>query len=131
MHENRETSEMPAADGYCRTAEGLGRTAGVYVSEESHRGIVAMKHSNQDGTWSGESAEGRRRLKENTLSPDTYPTPSGIARVPRGGECADRVCWPPCIQEKNRMRSGAPVRICAGRAGQPVSLPRSTNDYTL
>jgi len=36
MHENRETSEMPAARKCCRTAgEGHGRTARVYVTEES------------------------------------------------------------------------------------------------
>ena len=93
MHENRETSEMPAVRVSCRTAgEGLGRTARVFVSEESHRGIVPMKHSNNDGTWSAESAEGRLRLKENALSPDTYPTQSGTARVSRVDECAVRQC---------------------------------------
>jgi hypothetical protein len=61
----------------------------VYVSEESHRGIVPMNHSNKDGTSSAESEEGRLRIKENTLSSDTYPTPSGTARVPRVGECAE------------------------------------------
>src|SRR5207245_5276539 len=65
-----------------RTAgEGLGHTARVFVPEESHRGIVPMKHSNKDETLSAESAEGRLRLKENALSPDTYPTQSEIARV--------------------------------------------------
>ena len=64
-----------------------------------------MKHSNKDGTLSAESAEGRLRLKENALSPDTYPTQSGTARGPRVGECADRLCaCPLSIQEKNRMR---------------------------
>jgi len=44
MHENREASEMPAADCYGRTAgEGLGGTARVFVSEESHRGIVCAE----------------------------------------------------------------------------------------
>jgi hypothetical protein len=75
MHENRETSEMPVVINSYRTAgEGLGRTARVFVSEESHRGILPMRHSNKDGTSSAESAEGRLRLKENALSPDTYPT---------------------------------------------------------
>jgi hypothetical protein len=46
----------------------------MYVSEESHRGIVPMNHSNQDGTSSAESEEGRLRIKENTLLLDTYPT---------------------------------------------------------
>jgi hypothetical protein len=46
----------------------------MYVSEESHRGIVPMNHSNKDGTSSAESEEGRLRIKENTLLLDTYPT---------------------------------------------------------
>ena len=54
MHENRETSEMPAANHSCRTAgEGLGHTARVYVCEESDTGIVPMNHSNQDGRLVG------------------------------------------------------------------------------
>ena len=106
MHENRETSEMPAADSHCRTAgEGSGRTARVHVSEESHRGIVPMNHSNKDGPSSAESEEGRLRLKENTFPFDTHPTQSGTARVPRVDECADkRQVWPRIICEKNRMR---------------------------
>ena len=89
-----------------RTAgEGLGRTARVYVSEESHRGIVPMNHSNKDGASSAESEEGRLRLKENILPSDTYPTLSGTARVPWVGGCADkRHVWPLFICEKNRMR---------------------------
>src|SRR5215467_16405970 len=92
MHENRETSEMPAVRISCRTAgEGLGRTARVFVFEESHRGIVPMNHSNKDGASSAESGEGRLRLKENALSPDTYPTQCGTARVPWVDECAVRM----------------------------------------
>src|SRR5215469_2544393 len=50
-----------------------------------------MNHSNKDRTWSAESEEGRLRIKENTFPPDTYPTQSGTARVPRVGECADKL----------------------------------------
>ena len=63
MHENRETSEMPAANVSRRTAgEGPGHTARVYVSEESHCGIVPMNHSNKDGRlvggeWGGKAAD--------------------------------------------------------------------------
>ncbi len=75
MHENRETSQTPAARVSRRSAgEGLGRTARVYVSEESHCGIVPMNHSNKDRESSAESEEGRLRIKENTLPLDTYPT---------------------------------------------------------
>src|SRR5215467_8470775 len=88
-HENRETSETPVAQSSSRSAgEGKSRTTGVYVCEESHRGIVPMNHSNKDGCSLAESEEGRLRLKENALAPDTYPTPSGTARVPQVGECA-------------------------------------------
>ena len=62
----------------------------MYVCEESHCGIVPMKHSNNDGISSAESAEGRLQLKENALSPDMYPTQCGTAHVPWVGERADR-----------------------------------------
>ena len=54
MHENRETSEMPAENVSSRTAgEGSGHTARMYVCEESDSGIVPMNHSNKDGTLVG------------------------------------------------------------------------------
>ena len=44
MHENRETSELPAAQPDGRTAgEGSGRTARMYGSEESDSGIVCAE----------------------------------------------------------------------------------------
>jgi len=106
MHENRETSEMPATKISRRTAgEGSGHTARVYVFEESHSGIVPMNHSNKDGTSLAESEEGRLLIKENTVPSGTFPTPSGCVRVPRVGECADkRFAWPLLIRDKNRMR---------------------------
>jgi hypothetical protein len=77
----------------------------MYVSEESHSGIVPMNHSNKDGTSLAESEEGRLLIKENTLSSGMYPTQSGSARVPRVGECADqRYAGPSSIRDKNRMR---------------------------
>jgi hypothetical protein len=106
MHENRETSETPAAQPGSRSAgEGNSHTARVYVCEESHSGVVPMNHSNKDGTSSAESEEGRLLIKENTFSSDTYPTQCGTARVPGVGECADkRYAWPFIIRDKNRMR---------------------------
>ena len=97
---------MPAVQVIRRTAgEGSGRTARVYVSEESHSGIVPMNHSNKDGTSLAESEEGRLLIKENTFPSCTYPTLSGSARVPRMGECADKLfAWPLLIRDKNRMR---------------------------
>jgi hypothetical protein len=64
-----------------------------------------MKHSNKDRHRSTESAEGRLLIKENTLPSGTYPTLSGSARVPRVGECADKLhAWPLLIRDKSRMR---------------------------
>src|SRR5713101_5403362 len=77
MHENRETSGIPAARKCCRTAgEGHGRTARVYVTEESDSGILPMNHSNKDGKPLAESEEGRPLIKENACQLNTYPTQS-------------------------------------------------------
>ena len=85
MHENRETSEMPATTISRRTAgEGSGHTARVYVTEESHSGIVPMNHSNKDGTSLAESEEGRRLIKESASQSTTCPTQSGEACVSQG-----------------------------------------------
>ena len=80
---------MPATKIRRRTAgEGSGHTARMYVSEESHSGIVPMNHSNKDGTSLAESEEGRLLIKENTFPSCTYPTQSGSARV----QWVGRVC---------------------------------------
>src|SRR5260370_23887309 len=84
MHENRETSETPAAKPGSRAAgEGNRRTARMYVPEESHDGIVAMNHSNKDRRPLAESEEERTSIKENAGKPHTYPTQSGKG-VPQG-----------------------------------------------
>jgi RNA-directed DNA polymerase len=84
MHENRETSGMPAAKASRRPAgEGSGHTARMYVSEESHSGIVPMNHSNKGGNPLAESGEGRTLIKENACQPNTHPTQSG-KRVSQG-----------------------------------------------
>src|SRR6266566_262981 len=78
MHENRETSETPAAQPGRRSAgEGLSHKARAYDYEESHRGILPMNHSNKDGTSPAESGEERPLIKENAGQPNTYPTQSG------------------------------------------------------
>src|ERR1700732_2725825 len=78
MHENRETSETPAAQAGSRAAgEGESRTVRTYVPEESHGGIVPMNHSNKDGPPLAEGGEGRTPIKENARQPNTYPTESG------------------------------------------------------
>src|SRR5262252_2999412 len=78
MHENREASETPDSKPGNRTAgEGSGRTARMYIPEESHDGIVPMNHSNKDKRPLAESEEGRPSIKENAGQPHTYPTQSG------------------------------------------------------
>jgi len=78
MHENRETSETPAAQPGRRSAgEGLSHKARAYVYEESHSGILPMNHSNKDGTSPAESGEERPLIEENAGQPNTYPTQSG------------------------------------------------------
>src|ERR1035437_6176444 len=106
MHENRETSEALAAQPSCRSVdEGQSHKVRMYVPEESHSGIVPMNHSNKDGASLAESEEGRLLIKENVRPPNTHPTQSGSARVPRVGECADeQYAWPSSIRDKNRMR---------------------------
>jgi len=83
MHENRETSEAPAAKPGGRAAgEGESHTARVYVSEESHSGVVPMSHSNKDRRSFAENEEGRPLVKENARQPNTHPTQSGKGDFP-------------------------------------------------
>src|SRR5450631_3114404 len=105
MHENRETSQTPAAKVSRRTAgEGLGHTARMYVCEESDSGIVPMNHSNKDGSTSAESEEGRLLIKENTLH-STRPDLERDNACPTGGGGADKQhAWPLFICDKSRMR---------------------------
>ena len=68
MHENRETSKTPAVQTDSRSAgEGLGRTARMYASEESHSGIVPMNHSNKDRKSLAESEEERPLMEQSTM----------------------------------------------------------------
>ena len=84
MHENRATSETPAAQPGSRTAgEGSGHTARMYVPEESHSGILPMNQSNKDRKPSAENEEERPLIKENAGQPNTHPTQSG-ERVSQG-----------------------------------------------
>ena len=106
MHENRETSETPAARSSRTVGEGSGRTTRMYVAEESDRGIVPMNHSNKIELSMAESEEGRPLIKENTRQVSTLPTQSGI-RVSQGaGGCAESslTASPPHIRDKSRMR---------------------------
>src|SRR4051795_2722560 len=77
MHENRETSEAPAAQRSRTAGEGSGRTARVHASEESDSGIVPMNHSNKIEQSMAESEEGRPLIEENAHQASTRPTQSG------------------------------------------------------
>jgi RNA-directed DNA polymerase len=77
MHENRETSDVPASSNSRTAGEGSGRNARVHAPEESDSGIVPMSHSNKVEHSMAESAEGRPLIKENTLQSHTPPTQSG------------------------------------------------------
>ena len=75
-----------------------------------------MNHSNKDGTSLAESEKGRWLIEENTFPSRTYPTQSGSARVPRVGECADKLfAWPLLIRDKNRMRNERSSGPCGGQ----------------
>jgi hypothetical protein len=123
---------------YRTAGEGSGRTARVYVCEESHCGIVPMNHSHKDKQSSGESGEGRLRIKENTFPFDTYPTQCGTARVLRVGECADKLfAWPLIISDKKTGCAkerpsgsvrGAPGNWCPYRDRQIDGRPFNFQD---
>jgi len=83
MHENRETSEAPAAQSSRTAGEGSGRTARMHVAEESDSGILPMNHSNKIEQSMAESEEGRPLIKENIHQSSTRPTQSG-AHVSQG-----------------------------------------------
>ena len=128
MHQNRETSKTPAVESGSRSGgEGLGRTARRYVSEESHRGVVPMNHSNKGRTLSAESEEGRLWLQENILSLDTYPTQCGPARVPRGGVCGEHTVGRYYLREEPNALMSACPGLCGGHraTGVPTAI---TND---
>ncbi len=72
MHENRETSETPAANHAAgRWAKATSRKAYMYVSEESDSGVVPVKRLNNDRTALAEGGEGRPLTKENTHQSST------------------------------------------------------------
>jgi RNA-directed DNA polymerase len=84
MHENRETSETPAASPAAgRWVKATSHKAHMYVFEGSDSGVVLMKRLNKDSAPSAEGAEGRPLTKENTHQSSTQPTQDG-ERVSQG-----------------------------------------------
>ncbi len=107
MHENRETSETPAGKPDGRSAgKGSGRTARVYVCEESHSGVLPMNHLGSDERRKGAYDEAifqrallRSLFRQGHTGPRTRPFAStdslgsirSLARYARGmveGGCA-------------------------------------------
>lgn len=77
MHENRETSVVPAQAG--RSGKADGRTPDVYAAEEPDFGVVPMNQPNKGGQPQAEVGEGRPKIKENIAPPNTRPTQSGVS----------------------------------------------------
>src|SRR5450631_1051224 len=82
MHENRETSVVPA-DSAGRTAKAQSHKAGMHATEESDRGEVPMNQPNKRAQALAEVGEGRQRPEENTGQSHTPPAQNG-QRVSQG-----------------------------------------------
>jgi len=77
MHENRETSVVPAQVG--RSGQADGRTPDMHAAEESDFGVVPMNQPNKGGPPPAEAGEGRPEIKENIAQSNTRPTQSGAS----------------------------------------------------
>ena len=77
MHENRETSVVPAQAG--RSGQADGRTPDMHAAEESDFGVVPMNQPNKGGKPLAEDGEGRPEIKENIVQTNTRPTQSGTS----------------------------------------------------
>lgn len=120
MHENREASETPAAQPDRRAAgEGFGRTARMYVFEESDRSVVPRNHSNKDGVSSAESEEGRLRIKENTFHSTRTRHRAGL-RVSHG--------WPVCGQSGTLGRYSSAIRAACAKERSCGSVRGAISD---
>lgn len=89
MHENRETSELPARGSGAGRPEKAGcRTTGMNRAEESDCAIVPMNQPNKgeplQGGLSAEVGEGEVRTKENIRQTHTNPTQRGKKGVSQG-----------------------------------------------
>src|SRR5262249_31840443 len=79
MHENRDTSGAPrSGQDRGRPEKAQSHKSGMYVSEESDRGIVPMNQpNNEEDVSSAEVGEGRPWTKENIDQSNTHSTQSG------------------------------------------------------
>jgi RNA-directed DNA polymerase len=77
MHENREISRAPLAEGKGRSAKAINRTADMYALEKSDCAVVPMNRPNKAAQAAAEVGEGRAQMKENIDQPHMFPTQSG------------------------------------------------------
>jgi hypothetical protein len=88
------------------------------VSEESHRGILPMNHSNKDATLSAESEEGRLRLRESTFPIRHVPDSERDCACPTSG----RVCGQPIRLAAIHLRE-EPDALISARPGPSGVVP--------
>ena len=137
MHGNRETLETPTpgnarrvVDGRGRSEKALRRTTDMHVFWESDGPIVPKKRANKAGPTAAESVEGRGPAKGNAsrtlLGPDTVPGNGGIGslRVRVVARRTSRRAVDRHYPRQEPYEVVPHVRIRAGGAGQPASLPR-------
>src|ERR1700681_3714959 len=78
MHGNRETSGASAPETATdRQEKAKGRTACMHAPEESDRGVVPMRRSNNLVPTGAESEEGRPGIKETPTPPNTIRDKTG------------------------------------------------------
>jgi hypothetical protein len=129
MHENRETSETPAAQSSRPAGEGSGRTTRMHVPEESDRGIVPMNHSNKIEQSMTESEEGRPLIEENTHQASTRPTQSG-ARVSPGLAGVRKASSRSLRRQSSEIRAVCANERSYGSARGAISDNRPYRDLT-
>jgi len=104
MHGNRETSGASAPETATdRQEKAKGRTACMHAPEESDRGVVPTRRSNNLVPTGAENEEGRPRIKENASPTYTSPAQNG-ERVSQGLAGVRQAALTPYIQDKSRMR---------------------------
>ena len=108
--------------------EGARRTPHAYAAEESDWAVVPAKGPNKGGQPPAEDLEGRAWAEENVARRDTDRTPRRGSRDTGAGRRAERrLLWGLRGRHDPRQEPyelNAHVRICAGGAGRPASLPR-------
>ena len=92
-------------------------------SKQSDTSIVVMKRANKEGKLSAESVERRDGAKGNSAHQSTDRTQSRITVTQAGVGYGGRRDLP-SLPEVGAVCLNGHARICAGGAGQPVSLPR-------